>query len=100
MIHPAALVLAFATLSLTAAAHAASTPPAPGQATLSANNAHPYPGAAYQGQVYVTPGGCSYSRAQVPGYKPTWHLILNGAAAGLTNAHRRCPTMLGDYERL
>ncbi|MCA0960620.1 hypothetical protein [Salipiger bermudensis] len=98
MIHPAALVFAFATLSLTAAAHAASLPS--GQNTLSADNAHPYPGAAYQGQVYVTPGGCSYSRAQVPGYEPTWHLILNGAAAGLTDAHRRCPTMLGDYERL
>ena len=51
-------------------------------------------------KVYVTPDGCTYSRAQATGYRPTWHLILNGAAAGLTDAHRRCPSMLGDYQRL
>ena len=62
------------------------------------HHASPAPG--YSGQVYVTPDGCTYSRAQATGYRPTWHLILNGAAAGLTDAHRRCPSMLGDYQRL
>ncbi|WP_335949092.1 MULTISPECIES: hypothetical protein [Salipiger] len=100
MNRPFALAFAVAMISLAPAAHAANTAFGPSQKTLRANNANPHPGASYQGQVYVTPGGCSYSRAQVPGYKPTWHLIRNGAAAGLTNAHRRCPTMLGDYERL
>ena len=100
MTRPFALAFAVATLSLAPASHAANTALGPGQKTPSGSHAHPYPGASYQGQVYVTPGGCSYSRAQAPGYKPTWHLIRNGAAAGLTNAHRRCPTMLGDYERL
>lgn len=100
MNRPFALALAVALTSLAPSAQAANTIFGPSQKTLRATNANPNPGPEYRGQVYVTPAGCSYSRAQVPGYKPTWHLIRNGAAAGLTNAHRRCPTMLGDYERL
>ena len=38
--------------------------------------------------------GCSYARAQAAGYAPTWHLILNGGAFGLTNAHGGCPVIL------
>ncbi|GGG61594.1 hypothetical protein GCM10011415_04640 [Salipiger pallidus] len=68
--------------------------------SLRSTAGNPHPGDGYQGQIYVTPAGCSYSRAQVPGYKPTWHLILNGQDAGLTRAARSCPTMLGDYEQL
>ncbi|MCR8546219.1 hypothetical protein M4578_00150 [Salipiger sp. P9] len=96
------LAPAFAAAALLAApaAEAGNTAFSSTQKSLYPNAQNPHPGAGYQGQVYVTPGGCSYSRAQVPGYKPTWHLILNGAEAGLTDAHRRCPTMLGDYERL
>ena len=65
---------------------------------VGATAAHPHPGANFRGQTYVTPGGCSYTRAQVPGYKPTWHLIVNGASFGMTNSRRGCPAMLGDYE--
>ncbi len=71
MNRPFALAFAVAMISLTPAAHAANTAFGPSQKTLRANNANPHPGASYQGQVYVTPGGCSYSRAQVPGSKPT-----------------------------
>jgi hypothetical protein len=40
---------------------------------------------------------CVYSRAQAPGYAPTWHVILNPEAlypdmAGKSS--RKCPTML------
>lgn len=48
----------------------------------------------YQGQWYTTPDGCSYSRAQAPGYPPTWHLINNPHHIGKPNAKRGCPAML------
>lgn len=54
----------------------------------------PRPPDSYQGQWYVTPQGCSYSRAQAPGYRPTWHLILNPHHIGQPNAPRGCPAML------
>ncbi len=38
--------------------------------------------------------GCSYARAQAQGYAPTWHLILNGADFGLTDAYRGCAVWL------
>ncbi|APZ54415.1 hypothetical protein [Salipiger abyssi] len=100
MIRVFALAFAAATLFALPAAEAGNGFFGGKHKSLQSNARNPSPGAGYQGQTYVTPGGCSYSRAQVPGYKPTWHLILNGAEIGLTNAHRRCPTMLGDYERL
>lgn len=53
-------------------------------------------GPGHAGQLYVSPDGCTYSRAQAPGYAPTWHLVRNGAVLGLTNAHKGCATMLGD----
>lgn len=52
------------------------------------------PGAHYDRQHWVSSDGCSYSRAQAPGYAPTWHLILNGAHVGLTDAEPHCPVML------
>ncbi|KAB2542237.1 hypothetical protein AL035_08480 [Salipiger aestuarii] len=61
-------------------------------------SAQPAPG--YAGKTWVSPQGCSYSRAQAPGYAPTWHLILNGDRAGMTRAKRRCPGMLGGLSQL
>lgn len=63
---------------------------------VGATSANPHPGWDYNKQHYVTPGGCSYSRAQAPGYHPTWHLIMNGAHVGLTDAHKKCPIHLGE----
>jgi len=45
-------------------------------------------------QVRTTPEGCTYVRAQVPGYPPTWHLVLNPARAGLAQPVANCPHML------
>ncbi|WP_050929617.1 hypothetical protein [Aestuariivita boseongensis] len=48
----------------------------------------------FQGQWYTAPNGCSYSRAQAPGYPPTWHLILNPHHIGGKPAHAGCAAML------
>ncbi|WP_071674541.1 hypothetical protein [Nioella nitratireducens] len=48
----------------------------------------------YTAVIYTTPQGCSYSRAQAPGYPPTWHLILNPQRVGLPVPTGRCPVML------
>ncbi len=48
----------------------------------------------FTAQIYTTPQGCSYSRAQAPGYPPTWHLILNPQRVGLPTPSGRCPVML------
>ncbi len=48
----------------------------------------------YQGQWYTTPDGCSYSRAKAPGYRTTWHLIINPHHIGQPNAKKSCPVML------
>jgi hypothetical protein len=69
--------------------------PASNPRNVGANAANPMPPSSFGGQWYVTPAGCSYSRAQAPGYNVTWHLILNGAHVGLTDATRDCPVMLG-----
>lgn len=55
---------------------------------------NPPPPANYQGQWYTTPDGCSYSRAQAPGYPPSWHLIINPHHIGQPNAKASCPAML------
>lgn len=53
------------------------------------------PSASHPERTWVNPAnGCSYSRAQAPGYAPTWHLIFNGSRIGLTDAHTGCPQML------
>ncbi|KAB7610261.1 hypothetical protein F9L33_13185 [Amylibacter sp. SFDW26] len=46
------------------------------------------------GQHMTLANGCSYSRAQAPGYAPTWHLILNPHHLGQPNAHKGCAAML------
>jgi hypothetical protein len=51
------------------------------------------PTAGYSDQHWVSPNGCSYSRAQAPGHAPTWHLMLNAAHVGLTDAHSGCVIM-------
>ena len=48
----------------------------------------------FQGQWYVTPAGCSYSRAQAPGYPPQWYLIVNPHHLGQPPAKRSCPRVL------
>ena len=45
-------------------------------------------------QTYTTPDGCSYTRAQAPGYPATWHLILNPEQVGLPTPTTRCAAML------
>jgi len=52
------------------------------------------PAAQYAKQYWVHPNACSYSRAQAPGYKPTWHLILNPYHIGMPPAHRGCAAMI------
>ncbi|MGZ9809002.1 hypothetical protein ACXN5S_00880 [Pseudoroseicyclus sp. H15] len=53
------------------------------------------PPASYTQHVWTDPGsGCSYIRAQAPGYAPTWHLIINGSRIGLNNASNSCPGYL------
>lgn len=59
-----------------------------------ASKLHPRPPAGYQGQWYTTPGKCSYSRAQAPGYAVQWVLILNPHHIGQPAATRKCPARL------
>jgi len=42
------------------------------------------------GQWQTLSNGCSYSRAQAPGYAPTWHLIVNPQMMGLPTPTHRC----------
>lgn len=46
-------------------------------------------------QWITTPDGCSYSRAQAPGYPVQWILILNPHHIGQPNAHMKCKPVLG-----
>ena len=48
----------------------------------------------FKGQWYTAPNGCSYSRAQAPGYPASWHLILNPHHIGQKPAHADCAAML------
>lgn len=48
------------------------------------------------GQWRTLSSGCSYSRAQAPGYAPTWHLIVNPTKMGLPARPRNCKPMLGN----
>lgn len=52
------------------------------------------PPASFTGQWYTAPNGCSYSRAQAPGYPPSWHLIRNPHHIGKPSAKTSCPIML------
>lgn len=61
---------------------------------LSKRKAPPAPPSSYLGQWYTTPDGCSYSRAQAPGYPPMWVLILNPHHIGQPPAGPHCATLL------
>ena len=52
------------------------------------------PPSSYQGQWYTTPDGCSYSRAQAPGYEVMWVLIINPHHIGQPTAGRHCQMIL------
>ena len=84
----AGLVLATASLLPAAPAHAFVVIGNGGQYDI------PRPPDTHQGQWYTSPQGCSYSRAKAPGYRTTWHLILNPHHIGQPNAKPRCPAML------
>lgn len=45
-------------------------------------------------QTYTTPEGCTYTRAQAPGYPATWHLIINPERVGLPTPTIRCARTL------
>jgi len=47
------------------------------------------------GQWRTLSNGCSYSRAQAPGYAPTWHLIVNPQRIGMPARPKNCKPMLG-----
>ncbi len=46
------------------------------------------------GQWRTLENGCSYSRAQAPGYAPTWHLIVNPQRVGLPARPRGCKSLV------
>ena len=52
------------------------------------------PSSSYAGQWYTTPDGCSYSRAQAPGYPVMWILIQNPHHIGQPDARPDCPRTL------
>ncbi|MBU2961552.1 hypothetical protein KO516_12120 [Citreicella sp. C3M06] len=91
---PTPLTAALAAIVLVAAplAHADS----PALSSQGNQRAQPMPASGPAGQIWISPEGCAYSRAQAPGYAPTWHLILNGHLAGGVAAKRSCPGMIGD----
>ena len=41
----------------------------------------------------TTTDGCTYRRAQAPGYAPTWILVLNPHHIDRPNSPRHCPGM-------
>lgn len=71
----------------------------PAIAGSSSNNAaaHVPPPAGYSEKLYTTADGCTYGRAQMPGYLPTWHLIVNSSRLGLPDPHQGCPAQIGEY---
>jgi len=45
------------------------------------------------GQWRTLANGCSYSRAQAPGYAPSWYLIVNPQTIGLPARPKNCKPM-------
>ena len=86
--------LAIAALAATVAAGTPGAVQAFGLNGAKAASMNPRPPENYQGQWYVTPGGCSYSRAQAPGYAVHWVLILNPHHLGQASAPAHCPYRL------
>ena len=69
--------------------------PAAAQGATYYDNGLQGPPASYPERMWTDPRtGCSYIRAQAPGYAPTWHLVINGAKVGLTNGRPDCPGFL------
>ena len=62
--------------------------------SMKGKSAYTPPPDTYAGAYFTTQDGCSYRRAQAPGYQPTWHLILNPYHIGKPSAHRGCPGSL------
>lgn len=62
--------------------------------SVQAKGKNPRPPSSFEGQWYVTPGGCSYSRTQAPGYPPKWYLIVNPHHLGQPPAKPSCPRVL------
>jgi hypothetical protein len=54
------------------------------------------PPVGYSKEQWISSNGCTYFRAQAPGYAPTWHLVVNGAQVGMTNAHDDCVVVYGE----
>jgi hypothetical protein len=52
------------------------------------------PHASFKGQWFTTQDGCSYSRANPPGGRSVWYLILNPHHIGQPNAHSGCARTL------
>lgn len=48
------------------------------------------PPPSYEGQWFTTSNGCTYSRAQAPGYPTRWYIVKNPRHIGMPNAHRGC----------
>lgn len=48
----------------------------------------------FQGNWYIAPNGCAYSRSQAPGYPPMWILIQNPHHLGLPDKHSGCANTL------
>jgi hypothetical protein len=65
-----------------------------GKASEQSQNIGNGPSSSNTDQHYISKQGCTYSRAQAPGYAPTWHLVLNGSQYGMTDAKKSCPMML------
>ncbi|NDU99635.1 hypothetical protein [Pseudoroseicyclus tamaricis] len=85
----AAAALSLVALAAPAAAQQATLRVAPGPSPTAG------PPSSYTERTWTDPRtGCSYVRAQAPGYLPTWHLIINGSYVGLTDARRDCPGFL------
>ena len=52
------------------------------------------PRSGFNGNWYIAPNGCAYSRAQAPGSAPMWILIQNPHHLGLPNASPDCARTL------
>lgn len=52
------------------------------------------PPSGYQGNWYIAPNGCAYSRTQAPGGHATWFLIQNPHHLGLPPKHEGCANTL------
>ncbi|MCH2163476.1 MAG: hypothetical protein MK098_02320 [Marinovum sp.] len=94
-----AIALAAATLSFAGMSQASltspsevMTPEASFQPEVLLAQARPPSG--FNGNWYITPGGCAYSRTQAPGQAPMWFLIQNPHHLGLPTRPANCANTL------